>query len=65
MSTIRSTTIPNSAVIENPFIIHATTQPSSAPGEDATPSISGEIPTCPPAPWTSPMPCIIVPMVRR
>ena len=43
MGTTRTTTIPNSAVVENPFIIHATTQPSSAPDAAATLPISEEM----------------------
>ncbi len=36
MDTTRTTTIPDSAVVENPSIIHATAQPSSAPDPAAT-----------------------------
>lgn len=46
MDTTRTTTIPNSAVEENPSIIHATNQPSSASGADVRLPISEVMLSC-------------------
>ena len=46
MDTTRITTIPNSAVVGNPSIIHPTAQSSSAPDADVTMPISEATLSC-------------------